>query len=70
MKVLPPAPCEVRERILEAYRKAEPFSAKQTSIFAQLFAHEEKHGCGKKFARKEDIPNFGATEIDMDEAIE
>jgi hypothetical protein len=57
LKVLPPPFfCEMREEILESYRRAEEAAddAKRLNIFRQLDAHEQKHGCGRNFLWKSD----------------
>lgn len=50
-KVLPATPCEVREKLLQQCEHAEA-GPKQTRLFSDLFAHEKKHGCGKKLLYK------------------
>jgi hypothetical protein len=38
--------CEIRERLLAAYRNSEEGTAKHLNFFKALHAHEKKHGCG------------------------
>lgn len=52
MKVFPGAPCEIRDLLLTAYRNSEAGTAKHMHIFMALDAHEKKHGCGPKFAKR------------------
>ena len=52
LKVFPGVPCEIRDQLLGDYRNSEAGTAKHLHIFAALHAHEKKHGCGPKFAKR------------------
>jgi len=54
-KVLHAAPCDIRERLREAYWNSEADSAKRSNMFEQLHAHERKHGCGPKLANQKTV---------------